>query len=179
MKKKFFRGRRADETVELVEEFDEEITLIVSQNRNKERDRERRGAQRARERREERGRPLAWQSLQHMPSSLSGVYVCVCAVHWFPSTTSACLLLHLLSLVYSFVFSGFWLRLCLSVFLVGLFAFSFFFLLLLFFFFQLVCLDCERKIQAFVCGNWLSFAVGGLKVSRRRARGDLWGGEGT
>ncbi len=54
----------------------------------------------------------------------------------------------------------------------GVVCFFFFFLLLLF---QLVCLDCERKIQAFVCGNWVSFAVRGLKVSRRRGRGGLWG----
>jgi len=70
---------------------------------------------------------------------------------------------------------GFWLRLCFCVF--GAVVCFFFFLLLLLLF-QLVCLDCERKKQAFVCGNWVSFAVGGLKVSRRRARGDLWGGEG-
>jgi hypothetical protein len=83
------------------------------------------GTQRARERREERGRPLAWQSLEHMPSSLSGVYVCVSvkSTGFLQPLLLAFFIFCLLCTV-SCSLLGFRLRLWLSVVLVGLFAFS-------------------------------------------------------
>lgn len=128
--------------------------------------------QRARERREERGWPLAWQSLEHMPSSLSGVYVSVKSTGFLQPLLLAFFFIFCLLCSVSRSLLGFRFRLWLSVVLVGLFAFSSFSCC---YCSNLFCLDCERKIQAFVCGNWVSFGVGGLKVSRRRGRGGLWG----
>ncbi len=56
--------------------------------------------------REERGERMAvGVAIPGAHALLSLWSLCVCEVHWFSSTTSTCLLLHLLPLVLSFAFA--------------------------------------------------------------------------